>query len=437
MQIPDEWTWLLSPEGLETLKFMESLSSQDELKILTFLREKRNLSPACAALAVQQTRLRRRAVSKFPETASQMFFTPVGLEQSTDAWIAAYKASRFPEGVPVADICCGIGGDLSALALQHPVLGVDANPVTAVTAEWNLRKSQEILNGKKQKKNEPNAQICVLNNEYKAITKRELSWNSSVQYNTAENFLAQTRPEDFPSIHIDPDRRSEGVRTSQLVWFSPGLEVIEELLKGRQNAAVKLAPGTKTPDDWVRRASELEWISRDRECRELLVWFRKGETYPNGARRRATILKAHSSEVAFTICGQAGIPIPVASEPGRYIYDVDSAILAAGLEGELARHYNLCRFDEGTVFLTGQNLIKVSGISSFEIVRILPLDKKLIIKQARELGWTNPEVKKRGKVPEPDTVRQWLKGPKNKNFGTIFLVQTTVQNFAVFCKRNG
>ena len=407
MQLPDEWKWLFSTQGLEALKLAESLRGRDELKILTFLREKCQIAPENAALAVQQMNLRQRAKVKFPETADRWFFTPVGLEQATDAWVAAYKASRFPKEVPVTDVCCGIGGDLAALALDHPVLGVDANPLTAAIAERNLHEIEG--NG---------ASSC-----------------SRVQAITAEDFLDQTRPEDFPSIHIDPDRRSEGVRTSQIFWFSPRLEVIEELLEGRQTAAVKLAPGTQVPETWLYRADELEWISRGRECRELVVWFREGARHPDGALRRATVLKSHSSQVAGTICGCPGVSVPAAGTPGRYIYDVDPSVLAADLEGELAQKYNLRRFGEGTVYLTGQDFVTDSCVSGFEILKVLPLDRKTVIQEARELGWTNPEIKKRGKVPGPEVVRKWFRGPEKGESGTIILVQTVQQTWAVFCRR--
>ena len=407
MQFPEDWKWLFSPEGLDALRLTESLPNCDELKMLTLLRGKYHLAPEYAALVVQQMNLRRRARVKFPETADRWFFTPVGLEQATDAWVAAYKASRFPKGVPTADICCGIGGDLSTLAPDRPVLGVDANPLVAAIAERNLQ----------------------------AAIGENAPFGARVQAGTAEEFLEQTRPGDFPSIHIDPDRRSEGVRTSQLLWFSPDLEVIEDLLEGRQTAAVKLAPGTQVPETWLYRADELEWICRGRECRELVVWFREGVRHPDGALRRATVLKSHSSEVAGTICGRPGVSVPVADTPGQYIYDVDSSILAADLEGELARKYNLYRFGEGTVYLTGPDFVDDSCVSGFEILKVLPLDKKNVIQEARRLGWTNPEIKKRGKVPGPEVVRKWFRGPEKNESGTIILVQTATRTLAVFCKR--
>ena len=63
-----------------------------------------------------------------------MFFTRLGLEQATDAWVARYKATRFPAGQLLADLCCGIGGDLMALSERGPTRGVDRDPVAAICA---------------------------------------------------------------------------------------------------------------------------------------------------------------------------------------------------------------------------------------------------------------------------------------------------------------
>ncbi len=67
-----------------------------------------------------------------------MFFATRPLEQATDEVVAAYKAGRFPPGRLMVDFCCGIGGDLLALASRGPVLGVDRDPVLALLAGANL-----------------------------------------------------------------------------------------------------------------------------------------------------------------------------------------------------------------------------------------------------------------------------------------------------------
>ncbi len=113
----DDCRWLVGPEAAPWLAEAEQLlhdcSAAGVVRAAEKLRQ--TLSADRTHLVLEQVELRRRAKEKFPLAAS-MFFTPVGLEQATDAWIAHYKAGRFPPSAPVADLCCGIGGDLMALA---------------------------------------------------------------------------------------------------------------------------------------------------------------------------------------------------------------------------------------------------------------------------------------------------------------------------------
>ncbi len=128
---PEAAPWLA--EARETLRN----SGQNGLvRLAAELREA--LSANRVHLILEQVQLREKAREKFPQ-ADRMFFTPLGLQQATDAWIAAYKAGRFARGEPVADLCCGIGGDLMALAARGPVQGVDRDPATAILAEANVR----------------------------------------------------------------------------------------------------------------------------------------------------------------------------------------------------------------------------------------------------------------------------------------------------------
>ena len=83
--------------------------------------------------------LRLRARAKF-DRAGRMFFTRSGLEQASAEVVARHRARRFDTAGPVADLCCGIGGDLIALAERHPVLAVDIDPL-------HLRMAQDAHRG--------------------------------------------------------------------------------------------------------------------------------------------------------------------------------------------------------------------------------------------------------------------------------------------------
>src|SRR5262245_55640889 len=133
-----DYHWLVSQEGAGWLSAAQGMSSLDGANVLQVNeRLRRDLPPERARLVLEQLGLRRKATEKFPN-AGRMFFTRLGLEQATDVWVARYKAARFPADQPMADLCCGIGGDLLALAQRGPVRGIDRDPVAEVCAKANL-----------------------------------------------------------------------------------------------------------------------------------------------------------------------------------------------------------------------------------------------------------------------------------------------------------
>ncbi|MDO4574518.1 MAG: hypothetical protein Q4D98_04830 [Planctomycetia bacterium] len=388
--------WLVSAEA-ETLLKEKKLAELDAFHRLTWLREKAGISPERAGLVANLWELRRRGAEKFPRSDA-MFFTPVGLEQATDAFLAEYKAKRFPEGVPVADLCCGIGGDLLALAARGPVLGVDRDTFTATMAAENVRR-----------------------------------WgDGTVENISVEDFLQKYPPERFPCLHIDPDRRPEGIRSTQTAFFAPGPEVLERCFQQRRQVAVKLAPGTEVPDAWEKYGMEREWLGRDRECRQLVVWL----GVPQGG-VRATLVSRRSSDVLRTLAGRPNQEIPVAERPGKYLFDVDSTLLAANLEGALAAEHGLRRLFSAGVYLTGDTPItNDAALACFEILERLPLDRKKLIRAVAQREWGSVEIKKRGDVPLPEDIRKMLKlSKKSRDSGVLFVTRTSEGTVVIVARR--
>ncbi|GAA3058034.1 hypothetical protein GCM10020000_45930 [Streptomyces olivoverticillatus] len=130
---------LLTDEGRRLLDELRDHDPAQELATATRLRREHSAELVSAALG--QARLRQRAVAKFgAEDAYRMYFTPHGVEQSTRAEVAAYRARRFAAlGVRrLADLCCGIGGDAIALARAGiSVLAVDRDPLTCEAVRAN------------------------------------------------------------------------------------------------------------------------------------------------------------------------------------------------------------------------------------------------------------------------------------------------------------
>ena len=103
---------LLSPQGHELLVRLdrEAVTPATALRAGSALRAEYPAELVADALTQHELRLQARA--KFGR-AGQMFFTRPGLEQASSEAVARYRAHRYAHAGQVADLCCGIGGDLN------------------------------------------------------------------------------------------------------------------------------------------------------------------------------------------------------------------------------------------------------------------------------------------------------------------------------------
>src|SRR5690606_20714223 len=105
--------------------------------------------------------------------------------------------------------------------------------------------------------------------------------------------------------HIDPDRRPGGRRTTRTELHEPTDAQIDLLLERNPHGAIKLAPGCTPSDEWSDRG-ELEWISRDGQCRQLVVWFGSLATEPG--MRRATLVDESDDGPVWSVEGEPQLP---------------------------------------------------------------------------------------------------------------------------------
>ena len=350
-----------------------------------------------ARLVAEQVALRERAVEKFGTLAAAMFFTPVGLQQATDQWIARYKAARLASGSPVVDLCCGIGGDLLALAERGPSVGVDRSREIAVLAEANLRTVETVAG----------CGVAVANAESFALESGTL-W------------------------HIDPDRRTDGQRSTRVVLHSPGPEVVERLRGQSPDGAVKLAPAAELPPGWAEEA-EMEWLTRGRECRQLVAWF--GSLATDCGRRRATLIPSSEGQgggaVSFVGEPRPGEP---ATEPGPWLADPDASLIAAGLVGAFASEHGLRTLGVGGVYLTGDRPCRHPLVSEFEVEAVLPLREKAVGGYLRERSVGTVELKQRGVGVDLESFRRALK-LAGSDSRTVVLTRVGEKRMAIVARR--
>ena len=125
---------LLTPPGQELLARLAAEPDGGSLAVAEHLR--REYPAGLVATAMAQRELRLAAEVKFSR-AAEMLFTRAGYEQSSSEAIARYRAGRLGHASRIADLCCGIGGDLIALAAASDVVAVDRDETHARLALHN------------------------------------------------------------------------------------------------------------------------------------------------------------------------------------------------------------------------------------------------------------------------------------------------------------
>ncbi len=345
---------------------------------------RKELSAERVHLVIEQVELRQRARDKFSH-ADRMFFTRKGLEQATDEQIAAVKAAHFPAGQLLADLCCGIGGDLVALARRagfqpdmetrrvsegaELAIGIDLDPAIPLLAAANLSANQ--------------------------CDRAEVHSADAASFPVSE----------VAAWHIDPDRRASGSRTTKVEHYQPPLESLDRLLASNPNAAIKLAPAADVPTHW-RDVTERCWLGSRGECRQQVAWF--GSLAQHPGQHSATVVDAASGPQ--TLVGQPDEPIPVAESLGRYLYEPHAAILAAKLTGAICHVCSLAAVSREVAYLTSDKKINEPTLTAFEVIDVLPFDLKRLHSYCRERGVGNVELKKRGVQFDLERTRKGLSG---------------------------
>ncbi|MFI7297304.1 methyltransferase domain-containing protein, partial [Streptomyces sp. NPDC050121] len=370
---------LLTPEGRALLDAVRGIAPADELAVATRLRREHPADLVSAALG--QARLRQRAAAKFgAEDAERMFFTPHGVEQSTRASVATYRAECFRAlGIrSLADLCCGIGGDAIALARAGiRVLAVDRDPLTAAVARANAD---------------------------------ALGLADLIEVREAD--VTDVDTSGYDAVFVDPARRGGRGRIFDPEAYSPPLSWAVEAARKAPRAALKIAPGV--PHEAIPEDAEAEWISDGGDVKEAVLWFGTGE--PGAV--RATLLPGPR-----TLLG-GGLPDPAVRPVGRYLYEPDGAVIRAHLVADVARDLDGGLIDETIAYVTADALHATPYASAYEITDQLPFNVKKLkaLLREREVGILT--VKKRGSAVEPEELRKKaLPRPQGRNSVTVFLTR--------------
>jgi SAM-dependent methyltransferase len=410
---------LLTPAGEELLDRLRGVIVTPELA-LRLAEELRDRYPAeLVAAALTQQSLRIAGREKFSQ-ADDMFFTRAGLEQASAEVFARHSARRFL-GLPlVADLCCGIGGDLMALtASADRVLAVDADLSTLRFARRNVAVQ---ASGSSTASAAPADASAADQLHGGRVDRRGPGQRpAAVGFVCADvRDLPPTMLRALAGAFIDPARRTGG-RRLRAGDSQPPLDWSLGLAGLVPRVGVKAAPGL--PHDLVPAGWEAEFVAVGRALKEALLWS------PGlaSATRRATILPGGDSLVA----APADEPVRVA-DPGEYLLDPSPAVTRAGLVQELARELGAWQIDPMIAFLSADSPIATPFARTLRVLESMPWHEKRVAAKLRELSVGAADIRRRGLAGDVEQIhrRLSLRGDKS---ATVVLTRRNGKPWGLIC----
>lgn len=340
---------------------------------------RRAYSPAIAAAALTMTQLRRSAATKFSR-ADQMWFTRAGLEQATAEAVATRRATRLTEvlsrsgtGTPrrrapvVADLCCGIGGDLVQLARGLRTVAVDRDADHLAMAGLNAA-------------------------VYGPTFPPELIDADVTQIDLAH----------VDAVFIDPARRRASRRLPTGA-SDPPLDWCLGLADAGPAVVIKAAPGLDrgaVPPGW-----EMECVSLAGAMKEVTLWSPKLAGTP----RRATVLTgpgAPDESDSAELVGEGSATARTAAAPGAYVFDPDPAVTRAGLVGLLADDLDGWPLDARGAMLSGPEPRRTPFARTLRVLQAVPARERVIRSALKELDIGAVDIRRRGSGPDIERLRR-------------------------------
>ena len=424
----DDYSWLDSPESQMHWQSISRDPSVPASAILKRLRQ--SLTIPQASLLLEQYEL-LTASRKKVANPGDWFWTRQLLEQSSDEETASETALDFPAGASVNDICCGAGADSIAMAKRG--LHVHASDRSSIA--------------------------CYLT--------RRNALSQKLKMEVTEESAEQCEIDQSGYVHIDPDRRSDGRRFSNLESLSPAWQTLCKISENCLGMSLKLAPGTRldssTKKDQLNRPPEsIRFLSKEGSVRQQR-WYWGIDRWPRNsitlslylnepAFQRAVLFHSkkletnnndhvkhrgwfHESFLESEWQVKRASDSVVVNSLHRYIADYDPSVRAAEISPQFASRYGWQLLSSDSGYITSNDRMVHPMVRWFEVVENLPLDRKQLKAFAKSVKTRTWELKSRGIDLDLDAVRKVLPTDRSSTTQTtILFTKICEQHRAIVCK---
>ena len=376
---PTELDFLLShPEAVEVAQ-QYPLTKKSELADLTALRKQYGEN---ARALVELVRARALARKKIHGGGEWMLDGP-SAQQATPGVVADVRAAHLREfGVQrVTDVTCSVGTELAAMQRA----GIDA-----------LGSDLDLIRLRMARENVPEVPV-VRADALQPVTREGV-------------------------VIADPARRGTSGRIHRIDQLMPPLPELVEAYRGRE-MAVKCAPGIDFTDvaEW---AGQIDIVSVEGDVKEACVYT------PGLAKvgRRAVLLRGDR-----TLEVTDAQPDDIPEKPlGHFVFDVDGAIVRAGLVRHVAHQYGLWQLDPRIAYLTGDNAPDgETGLRAFAVHQQVPLKQLKSALQGVNAGAV--EILVRGVDVDPDQLRKKLKLRGSESW-SVMITRVGISATAIVCQ---
>lgn len=303
---------------------------------------------------------RIKGKEKFKDS-SQMFINLEDLRFSTPDFIASYRAKRLKCSV-IVDLCSGIGSQSIAFAREcKKVYSIEVDPRKVEYAKRNA------------------ALFGIENIEF--ICGDVLDTKVISQLAKAKVDVIFCDPERLPS---EAERKIENITIVS--------SILEKYTKICSNMGIEVPP--QISPDKIDYECEKEYLSVDGDLNRLNLYFGK-------LKKEEIIVVSLSSEEKL-VSGGKKLKLSEKAKNLRYIYDVDKAVLKAGLLEELnfilGKGFYVFKRLKKNLFLTSDSRVNNAFLQGFEVVQSTENFGDKVLNSLRDLN--AKDVILRGEIPE-------------------------------------